>query len=179
MTNLNLYGTIGYTILQNSKQKIMIFADKHDKLPYCTNKTDIADWFKEKMHSSKILLEEVPRDSVNLEELWTDSEHTQDLKKLFLDNPEKINGLDIRPLLIPWSWELANGNESEYKISMGKYLKKLNLFFCLKNAYLVNKMPNYSVGKLRGSKLGNHFLQIKKLLKKYWKQIVDFYPLAL
>jgi len=164
----NLYGTIGYTILKNTQtnNKIIIFADRHDNLPQCTNKINIANWLKQKIHTSKILLEEVPRDSVNLEELWSDSEHTQELKDLYLSNQTNINGLDIRPLLIPFSWELVTGTELEHMITTKKYLEKINRFFTLSNEYLASNLPNYSVEKLARTKLGEHFLLLKNNFKK-------------
>lgn len=175
MTNINLYGTIGYTILQNpeTKQQIIIFADRHDNLPHCTNSIKIADWFKEKMYSSKILLEEVPRNTVELEELWTDSEHTQDLKKLFLDNSTIINGLDIRPFLIPFSWELAQPTEPTHNITMRKYCWKINEFFTLSN-FLKLELTKFNPEKLAGTKLGNHFLQLKNDFKKILENNSEF-----
>ena len=171
----NLYGTIGYTILKNNQtnNKVIVFADRHDNLPQCDNKTNIAEWFKQKMHSSKILLEEVPRDSVELEELWSDSEHTQDLKNLYLSNSQEINGLDIRPLLIPFSWELSNNTEPVHNIITRKYLKKIDKFFQLSNSYLIENLPNYNVEKLKGTKLGIHFLLIKSE-----QSIVNFFVLS-
>ena len=82
----NIYGTIGYTVLKNpnTNNKIIILADMHDKLPECVNQTNISNWFESKINSSKILLEEVPRDNVTLHELWSESPHTQNLKNLFL-----------------------------------------------------------------------------------------------
>lgn len=172
----NLYGTIGYTILSNSKtnNKIIIFADRHDNLPTCNNKTKIADWFGQKLQTSKILLEEVPRNSVNLEELWSDSEHTQDLKKLYLENSNDIEGLDIRPLLIPFSWELTQVSEPAHNINIKKYLEKINGFFTVKNAYLLENLPNYKIDKLKGSKLGIHFLAIKDNFKKILENNREF-----
>lgn len=172
----NLYGTIGYTILTNTKtnNKIIVFADRHDKLPTCNNKTKIADWFGQKLQTSKILLEEVPRNSVNLEELWSDSEHTQDLKKLYLENSNDIEGLDIRPLLIPFSWELTQVSEPAHNINIKKYLEKINGFFTVKNAYLLENLPNYKIDKLKGSKLGIHFLAIKDNFKKILENNREF-----
>ncbi len=164
----NLYGTIGYTVLSNKQtnNKIIIFADRHDNLPRCDNKTNIAQWFKEKMYTSKILLEEVPRDSVNLEELWSDSEHTQELKNLYLENPHVISGLDIRPLLIPFSWEIVNISEPAHNITMKKYLEKIDKFFTLRINYLIKNLPNYNISQLPGTKLGEHFLLLKNNFKK-------------
>ena len=58
-----LQGTIGYTIFinNNTKKKIIVFADMHDNLPPCPypNSMKIAKWLNNKILSSKILLEEV------------------------------------------------------------------------------------------------------------------------
>jgi hypothetical protein len=172
----NIYGTIGYTVLKNNKSnnKIIIFADKHDNLPKCNDKTNIAEWLKQKMHSSKILLEEVPRNSVNLEELWSDSEHTQELKNLYLENSSDINGLDIRPLLIPFSWELATNTEPAHNITIKNYLEKINHFFIIENEYLVRNLQNYSPRKLSGTKLGEHFILLKNNFKKLLENNREF-----
>lgn len=176
----NLYGTIGYTILKNNKtnNNIIVFADRHDNLPQCDNKTNIAEWFKQKMHSSKILLEEVPRNSVELEELWSDSEHTQDLKNLYLSNSQIINGLDIRPLLIPFSWEVLDSSELVHNIATRKYLRKINDFFSVRNSYLSENLSNYQVDKLKGTKLGIHFLLIKNNFKKLLEKNKEFLSLS-
>jgi hypothetical protein len=169
----NLYGTIGYTILTNptTSNKIIVFADRHDNLPKCNNLTNISDWFEGKMHSSKILLEEVPRDSVNLEEIWTDSEHTQDLKNLFLANPDTVDGIDIRPLLIPFSWELVSDTEPAHLITARDYLQRINIFFTLGNEYMKSNLANYNLDSLINSKLGKHYL----ILKTHWKKLLENY----
>jgi hypothetical protein len=83
MYDITLYGSIGYTILNNNQndKKILIFADMHDKLKKCDNYTKMADWMKGKFNKSKILLEEVNRKNIYLKELWLKGEHTQELKK--------------------------------------------------------------------------------------------------
>ena len=57
----NIYGTIGYTLLEHNKDKnkVIVLADMHDTLPSCNSKVDIAEWFKSKFSSSEILLEEM------------------------------------------------------------------------------------------------------------------------
>ena len=168
-----IYGTIGYTILENpnTKKKNIILADMHDSLPSCTDKINISDWFKSKFNSSQILLEEVPRENFVLHELWTQSEHTQALKNLFLKNTKIIKAVDIRPFLIPFSWELINDNKEEYqKFILNEYLLKIDSFFCMKEPYLLENLLNYKIDKLENTKLGNHYLIIKtnyyKLLNK-------------
>ena len=78
-----IYGTIGYVFLIKNNRKIIVLSDQHDVLPSCENKINIAEWFKRKFNSSKILLEEVPRENQKLIELWETSPHTQELKNLF------------------------------------------------------------------------------------------------
>ena len=166
---INIYGTIGYTILQNNKynKKIIIMADMHDTLPSCSKKEiNISDWFKSKFNTSGILLEEVPRDNVVLEELWGQSKHTQQLKRLYLNNPKIIDPVDIRPLLIPFSWELIN-QVPENNMKFKRYLLYIDNFFSLKNSYLKKKLVNYNVDHLVNSNLGKHFLKIKKIYYKF------------
>jgi len=168
----NIYGTIGYTVLEDLKikKKIIILADMHDTLPNCINQTNISDWFKSKFNSSKILLEEVPRENVELIELWSKSKHTQQLKNLFLKNNKFIHAIDIRPFLIPFSWEVINLNDkyidisketNNYDMILSDYLKQVNNFFCLRESYLLTKLPNYRKDNLKHTKLGKHFLKIK------------------
>lgn len=168
----NIYGTIGYTLLKNpnNNNKIIILADMHDRLPECMNHTNISDWFTSKIKSSKILLEEVPRDNVTLQELWSESPHTQNLKKLFLDNQHIIHAVDIRPYLIPFSWEILSDlktSDQLYDVKLKKYLMTINSFFILEFEYLIEKLPNYKLEKLVNTKLGKHFLIIKKNWKKF------------
>lgn len=177
----NIYGTIGYTLLKNpnTENKIIILADMHDRLPECGNNTNISDWFKSKFHSSKILLEEVPREKVTLQELWGESPHTQNLKNLFLTNQHIIHAVDIRPFLIPFSWEILSDSKTfddqYYDIKLKKYLFSINNFFKLELNYLIEKLPNYKLEKLINTKLGEHFLKIKK----NWKIFLDNYQIYL
>ena len=84
--DININGSIGYTLLENGKNKVLILSDMHSELPYCEkNGIFVSDWMKSKT-KSKILLEEVPRTDSTLKELWPSSPHTQKLKELFLSN---------------------------------------------------------------------------------------------
>jgi len=97
----NIYGSIGYTLLKK-ENLIIIFADKHDDIPNCVNKIDMANWFRTKFKTSIILLEEVPRVSNNkIVGLWEQSLHTKMLKDVYLENPTLIKPVDIRHFLIP------------------------------------------------------------------------------
>jgi len=161
-----IYGTIGCIYLKFNDQNILILADQHDTLPSCNNKINVADWFEKKISSSEILLEEVPRKEENkLIELWQQSPHTQALKQLYLDNPTSIPGMDIRPFMIPFSWEVldnTNVSDKDYDINMIEYLKNIDNFFSLQNTFLISNLSNYDVKIIKNSLLGKHFLLIKK-----------------
>lgn len=160
-----IYGTIGYTIMERSNNKIIILADMHDKLPNCSDdEIIISDWFKSKFNTSDILLEEVPRDNVDLQELWSNSPHTQKLKKLFLDNPNIIDAIDIRPFMIPYSWEIVDEMND---CSLKSYLKGIDIFYSLKDSYIRKKTKNYKKKYLKNTDLGKHFLIIKNKYKLF------------
>ena len=166
--NINISGSIGYTVLTNNKDKdILILADNHSQLPYCKNGKFVSDWMKSK-NNSKILLEEVPRIGNNLKELWPDAPHTQKLKNLFLENSIEIDGVDVRPFLIPFSWELV---EEVNDIKLKEYLDLLDKFFMLEHPYFIKKLNKvYTKEYLDNSKLGNHFFNMKNQVQNYVKQ---------
>jgi len=159
-----IYGTIGYVFLKKDNRKIIILADQHDTLPSCENKINVAEWFKSKFKTSKILLEEVPRENNKLLELWETSPHTQELKKLYLDNTDIMPGMDVRPFMIPFSWEVLNQinvQSIEYDITMFEYLEEIDNFFSLQNSFIMKNLSNYNVNFLKDSLLGKHFINIK------------------
>ena len=171
----NIYGTIGYTLLEHDvdKNKVIVLADMHDTLPSCNMKTNIADWFKSKFGSSEILLEEVPRENVKLKELWEHSPHTQQLKNLYLNNPKIINAVDIRPFLIPFSWEVLEEKEydKDYDIKLRKYLSGINTFFCLEDMTLKQKLKDkYTYENMTDTNLGTHYLSLKRSFYRYIKK---------
>lgn len=167
MAQLNINGSIGYTLVSKKNIKILVLADMHSKLPYCDKDgIFVSDWFKKKFNS-KILLEEVPRIGTQLKELWPTSPHTQKLKEAYLENSTIIQGIDIRPFLIPFSWELSFDNKIP-NIHLKNYLSYINLFFNLKLDFLKNELKYiYTKEYLSKSLLGLHYLKIKKLIKKY------------
>ena len=173
---LNIQGAIGYTILENpeTKKKIIILADMHDSLSECSQQTSMSDWFKSKFDSSEILLEEVPRENFELQELWGNSTHTQSLKHLFLDNPEKIVPVDIRPFLIPFSWEIINLDYKNDKIDLvclKEYLGMIDLFFTVRQEYLLKKNHNYKLENLKHTIHGKHYIKIKQ---NYYKFLINY-----
>ncbi len=167
-----IYGAIGYTILKNNKtgKNIIVFSDMHDKMNQCNKTINIDEWLKNKFKTSKILLEEVPRDGVKLKELWGSSTHTQLLKNLFLKNPDKIVGVDIRPYLIPFSWELIEegyGNSQEYDITLREYLFGIDNLLSVDNDYLSKNLKSYNINIMFGKKIGYHFIKLKEKFATY------------
>ena len=163
----NIYGSVGYTLLRNKYNTILIFADVHSKLSYCENKIDISDWFRDNMNFTNVLLEEVPRDGVELNELWTESEHTQKLKNLFLQNSKLIHAIDIRPYLIPFSWEMCELKNDN--IIFRDYLNKISIFFKLEDDYFKNNLSLVYNEKylMNNIHLGKHFLELHILFNLY------------
>ena len=155
-----IYGTIGYTIFNNNDKEIIIFSDMHDKLPACIyedkeicnhhecikiKSINIADWLKDKIKQSNIivLLEEIEReDEYTLESLWNLSSHTIALANLYLDNMNTIIPIDIRPHLIPFSWELSEQYEH---ITLQFYIKDIQDFFTFKHKKLNSLFDKYNV----------------------------------
>ena len=170
---MSINGSIGYIYLTHEQNKILILSDNHSKLPYCNNENSqfISDWLNHKS-KSKILLEEVPRTDTILKELWPSSEHTQKLKELYLTS-KVIDGIDIRPFLIPFSWELLDDPKmsKELKIlTLYQYFKFIALFYTLKHSYMIENLNKvYKKDYLESSLLGKHFIKIKNKTKQFIK----------
>ena len=105
----HISGSVGYTLLERDNMIVLLFADIHDGIEYCDqskyNKF-IAEWLNEKSYKYEILLEEIIREELKLTELWPNAKHTQELKHLNKNN-SNITPIDIRPMLVPFSWELV------------------------------------------------------------------------
>jgi hypothetical protein len=162
----NIYGTIGYTFLQLSEENnntfILILSDVHSKLKYCDDFIEISDWFERNIDNVNILLEEVSREDFNLGELWKSSNHTIKLKNLFLNNQKKIFDIDIRPYLIPFSWEILNDNTNFGNIQFKTYLELLNDFLNIKHKKIKKKISNiYNKSFLLNHKLKIHLKEIE------------------
>ena len=169
MSKIYLNGSIGYTLIVKDNIKVLILADMHSELPYCEKDgVFISDWFKNKFNS-KILLEEVPRVGPKLKELWPSSPHTQKLKDEYIKNSHIIQGIDVRPFLIPFSWELAFDKEAP-SINLKQYLNLINLFFNLKLDFIRKDLKYiYTKEFLKTNKLGEHYLILKKKVKIFVK----------
>jgi hypothetical protein len=184
----NIYGTVGYTFFY-SKEKphfILILSDIHSKLNYCENFIEVSEWIKNNMNNINILLEEVAREDFVLGELWESSDHTQKLKKLFLENQKLIHDIDIRPYIIPYSWELLkeqNKDNRKYSWEMAKeqneentnskmllkdYLETVNKFLYFKLEKINNKIPTvYNKIFLSNHPLYKHLKQLREIFDKY------------
>lgn len=178
-----LSGSIGITILKKDNKIIILLADDHSSKTYChnvgvdinpTNHINIKNFLKKELHSgNQILLEEVERDNFELEELWPGSPHTQDLKNLFLTE-DNITGIDIRPYLVPFSWEIVETDERLGNMSIKEYLSNLDQFFRLKGTFydkvfypIIEKVKIYN----RGNELNLKYIKLRYL--KIKKDTID------
>uniref|UniRef100_A0A6C0HUL1 Uncharacterized protein n=1 Tax=viral metagenome TaxID=1070528 RepID=A0A6C0HUL1_9ZZZZ len=145
-----LSGSVGYTLLEKTKKRVLILADIHDGVSYCKRDSVMIDtWLSSKTDDNDVLLEEVLREGFKLGDLWPLSVHTGRLKELNKNN-KKIIPIDIRPFLIPFSWEILLNDPNNQ-------IGKMRL-----NAYLIGL---YHIFNLRGSKLMKQHIcpQVKKL----------------
>jgi hypothetical protein len=179
MGDIFINGSIGYIYLKNVDNQILLLSDNHSSTNYCKmdNSQFISEWLLTKKNS-KVLLEEVPRiDGSELLELWT-SKHIQKLKDLYLNN-EQIEGIDIRPLLIPFNLDIfkIDNIDKEYieeikNINIIDYLKILDYFFEFK--YIENIGIVYV--DINNKKLTKHFLELKdsydNLKKQYHNNVL-------
>lgn len=166
---MNINGSIGYTYLSNNNIKVLVLADMHSTLPYCKgDSTFVSDWMSKKKNS-KILLEEVPRLGSKLKELWPGSPHTQKLKDLYL-NSKVIDGVDVRPFLIPFSLELISEDKELGNLTLYEYMTFINKFFTLQHKFFIENLGNiYTKDYLQNSKLGIHFLKLKNKTQSLMK----------
>ena len=167
-----IYGSVGYTFLRSNDNNdptfILILADIHSKLDYCDNFIQISEWLKKNMSNVNILLEEVSREDFKLGELWSSSDHTIKLKNLYLNNQKKIFDIDIRPYLIPYSWELLEENKNLKNVTFKKYLELLNEFLYVKLDKINYKKYNvYNSSFLNNHKLKIHLTQIRDMFSLF------------
>ena len=146
-----LSGSVGYTLLEKSKKRVLILADIHDGVSYCKRDSAMIDtWLSSKTDNNDVLLEEVSRGEFKLGDLWPSSVHTGRLKKLNQTN-KKIIAIDIRPFLIPFSWEiLLNDSNNEIgQIPLNRYLIGLDHIFNLRGSKLMKKNIGPQLKQLR------------------------------
>lgn len=163
---MNTYGLVGYTLLEKDNKNILIFADIHDGVTYCNNNSiGISDWLKSRFNKNQILIEEVSLKNVKLKDLWPGSRHTQELKKLVKNYNSNVSAVDIRPLLIPFSWELLEKYPKMGILSFGKYLIYIDDFFN-SNGVLYNTIIINELNKLKTNKYYQKILLHYKIIKE-------------
>jgi hypothetical protein len=127
-----LSGTTGYTIFEKGNKQILLLADIHDGVNYCTQNqshTNISTFLNKHSSSYQIVLEEATNDpSLALDDLWPNAFHTRNLK-LLKEKNDKIIPTDIRPYLIPFSWQILESNIKYKKLPIKIYLTSINEFF--------------------------------------------------
>lgn len=166
-----LSGATGYTILKRNNKSILLLADIHDGVNYCLNNQPadyIDNFLRNYSKTHQILLEESINDpQLNLTDLWPNAEHTRKLKTL-KENNNKIIPTDIRPYLIPFSWQLVKSNNKYKELLINKYLYHFTLFFNKKGKiYEKFILPYYEfVNSADLVILENIFFQIKNLYLK-------------
>lgn len=172
---MNTYGLVGYTLLEKDDINILILADVHDGVTYCKEDSiGISEWLKGKSKKSKILLEEVNLNNVNLTDLWPNSKHTQELKKLARTN-SLINSVDIRPLLIPFSWELIDKHPKLGQYNISQYLNPIHKFF-MNKGFLYSTIIVKELNKLDDI-TKNRVMTHHGVIKEMYKDILEKYPL--
>lgn len=149
-------GSVGYTLFEKNNKKILVFADVHDGVDYCKETSEsMSEYLDKQLGKSQILLEEtIPTqilgdqaNKLQLTDLWPNSKHTQELKKFANDNSDTIKAIDIRPILIPFSWELIEQNKNLGGFIFANYIKFIDNFFKKKH-FLFEKLITKELDKL-------------------------------
>ncbi len=170
-----LSGSVGYTLLKHKRlnKYVFLLADIHDGVSYCSQDSVMIDRYLSLKDSNDILLEEAVREEFELTDLWPGAVHTQRLKKLNRNN-KKIKPVDIRPLLIPFSWELLvediNDNKEQANITLEEYLSFIDKIFNYKKSKLMIK---YFVKELK--KLEQADPQMRELLLQHFQEMRELY----
>jgi len=172
-------GATGYTILKRDEKVIILFGDIHDSVNYCKQgdeSIDIDKYLDKKSNNYQVLLEESTNDpELNLSDLWTQSYHTNNLKNLKINNPNVIP-VDIRPYLIPFSWQLVESNNKYKTLIFKKYISKFDEFLNKKGStYLRFITPyfEYIINDEYKNKLEKVFSTIKKSFDKTFDKYLD------
>lgn len=162
---MNISGSVGYTLLKRNDKYVLLLADVHDGVKYCEQDSVMIDNFLNVKENSNILLEEVLRENFTLTDLWPGSLHTQRLKQLNVKN-HKIKPVDVRPMLLPFSWELIGMNKMNQNVSLQQYLSHLEDFFNYKSTRFNN---NYIVPEMKKT------FDKKNLIVKHFHVLKDAY----
>ncbi len=172
---MKISGSVGYTLLKRDNKYVLLLADVHDGVKYCEQDSIMIDNFLNVKDNNNILLEEVLRENFTLTDLWPGSPHTQRLKQLNVKN-HKIKPIDIRPMLLPFSWELVGMNKMNQDVSLREYLLLLDNFFNYKSTRFNN---NYIVPEMKKSfdkkdLIIKHFHILKEKYNEFKKNNIKF-----
>jgi hypothetical protein len=181
MEDLYVSGGTGLTLLNGDKD-IALFSDVHNNNIYCQdniNHIKIAKLLEEKSIDNVIKLEEIDENNtdIKLTDLWPDADHTQELKQLAKKNLLNIKNTDIRPFLIPWSWELMKTDKNKFgNMLFYKYLDILSDFLNEKNGskpYKLFVIPiNYRNNNIK-SKCTEQLDDLKNIFKIFLLKYKD------
>jgi hypothetical protein len=175
--NINISGSVGYILFKHNKLDlyVLVLSDVHDGVSYCNQDSIMIDKWLAMKDSNNVLLEESVRELLELKMLWPNAEHTSRLNKLYNSN-EKITPIDIRPLLIPFSWEIVNDDEKISHVTLSEYLSIIDEFFYYKNKKFMKKYIIPELKKLETSIYANkhivitHFYEIRELYFEFKKE---------
>ena len=162
---MNISGAIGVSILKRGKNKIIVFSDNHASDEYCYKESvKISDFLEKKSEKHIVLLEEVPRKyRDNLNQIFF-AEHTELLKELSINN-KNIIAVDIRPLLLKFSWELITvESRDKYNITLEEYISNLV------------KFTEY---KIEDEELRDYFEEIKNKINSFINENKEYLSLLL
>ena len=156
--DIYISGSAGITFMNSKNKKILLLHDVHDGVNYCANNInhiDIDKYFREKNKHNQLILEETVDSNIKLTDLWPNARHTQNLKLLANEKINNLYSVDIRPYLIPYSWELIKIDKNKFgKLKLKEYLKFIDILFYDKNK----------------SKVYNLFLKDLEIKNKLFKQ---------
>jgi hypothetical protein len=179
--DLPISGFVGYSYLKyedkdnyDIKKELLLLADIHDGVSYCKQKSTMIDEFLTLNDKHTILLEETIREHVSLTDLWPNSIHTQRLKTLN-NNNNKIIPVDIRSLLIPFSWELledTNYDKRTSDVTFKQYLHSIDEIFKLSGSPLMKK---YIAPQMREMKECKNNEVMRKRLLLHFEEMRNIY----
>jgi hypothetical protein len=151
---------------------VLVLADVHDGVSYCSQDSLMIDQFlNNNSINNEVLLEELFREKLNTKDLWPSSLHTQKLKQLNYNNPN-IKPIDLRPMLLPFSWELSEISTELSQMTLSKYIEGIDNFLNKKNTKLFYKYILPEIRKLKDKEkfrvsLITHFNEINEIFNEY------------
>lgn len=190
-------GSIGVIILSmkinlNKEKIIIILSDDHASNNYCSvidDKSSSLSNFFNSLKNKQVLIEEIPeninKENIQIEGIWNNIPHVQELKDYFLKNSKEADGVDIRLELVPFSIELLAFKKELLNFKFKEYIKELKIFFEGKgkifNKYFYpltqSDMKNLIIDNNQKEIIKRYFTKLLTDLKSIEKKSSDFiYP---